>query len=296
MRFSCSRMAFNSLHLSFRTVIPTLLICLLPFTPITLAQEFGRDLGEQEDRVNYAFSAYLGSGIYAASDGAVQVYSLPLAYTLRPPSERRPGIRLKFPVTLGFYDFKALDLIEGTLPDDVATISVIPGAEFLFPVRENWSLTPFVDLGAGMDISSGHTTWIWSTGVNSLAVFSGDRLETTLGNKLQYAAYNSPGEDDKGKFFVFETGLDLMRPLRVSTSSRINRFSLYLMNQVYFNGLELLSYRENLLEVQYQYEVGFTYVPHKPFKLWLLNVPRIGLGYRFGDGLTAFRLVLSMPF
>jgi hypothetical protein len=278
------------------TVILAFLHCLFCFTPIATAQEFGRDLGEEEDRVNYAFAAYLGSGIYAASDGAVQVYSLPLSYTLRPPSEGRPGIKLNFPVTLGFYDFKALDLIEGTLPNDVATISVIPGAEFLFPVRENWSLTQFVDFGAGKDFSGGSLTWIWSTGVNSLAVFSRDDLETTLGNKLQYAAYNAPGEDNRGNFMVFETGLDLMRPLRISSSGRTNRFSLYLMNQIYFNGLELLSYRDNLVKVQYQYEVGFTYVPHKPFKLWLLNVPRIGLGYRFGDGLTAFRLVLSMPF
>ncbi len=286
----------EAIHRLFFTVIPAFLLCLLFFTPLAMAQVEERALEEQSDRVNYAFAAYLGSGIYAASDGAVQVYSLPLAYTLRPPSGRRPGIKLKFPVTFGFYDFKALDLIEGTLPEDVATISVIPGAEFLFPVRENWSLTPFVDLGAGKDFSGGTLTWVWSTGLNSLAVFSREDLETTLGNKLQYAAYNVPGENDRGSFMVFESGLDLMRPLRISSSGRTNRFSLYLMNQIYFNGLELLSYRDDLLEVQYQYEVGFTYVPHKPFKLWLLDVPRIGLGCRFGDGLTAFRLVLGMPF
>jgi len=260
------------------------------------AQLLAHDLEEEIDRVNYAFAAYLGSGIYAASDGAVQVYSAPFSWTLRPPSEGRPGIKLKLPVTIGFYDFKALDLIEGQLPDDVATISFIPGVEFRYPLRENWALTPFIDLGAGIDVSGDKTTWIWSGGVESDVLFARGQTDMTLGNNLQYAAYAVPGEDEKGSFLVLENGLDLARPVRLSASGRTNRFSLYLMNQVYFDELELLRYDEELLEVRYQFEVGVTYIPHRSLDLWLFDITRIGLGYRFGDGLAAFRLIFGMPF
>ena len=41
-----------------------------------------------------------------------------------------------------------------------------------------------------------------------------------------------------------------------------------------------------MLEIGMQYEVGITYVPHREFDLWLLDVSRIGLGYRFGEGLV----------
>lgn len=281
---------------TYRTVIPVFLLVLLFIPPIARTQVHTLELEEEIDRVNYAFAAYLGSGIYTASDGAVQVYSIPLSWTLRPPAENRPGIKLKFPVTLGFYDFKALDLAEGKLPDSVATLSVIPGAEFRFPLRENWSLTPFADLGTGWDFSRGDQTWIWSAGVESEAHFSKGRTETILGNNLQYAAYTVPGENDKGNFLVLETGLDLQRPFRTSSSGHTTGFSFYLMNQLYFKELELLRYRDNILGVQLQYEVGVTWIPNKAFKLWLLDIPRIGFGYRFGDGLAAFRLVLGMPF
>lgn len=278
------------------TFIPVILLVLLFAHSFAPAQEFQLRLEEEIDRANYAFAAYLGSGIYTASDGAVQVYSVPLSWTLRSPAERRPGIKLKFPVTLGFYDFKALDITEGKLPDDVATISIIPGAEFLFPVRENWSLTPYADLGFGWDFSRGEQTWIWSAGVESQASFSKGQTETTLGNNLQYAAYTVPGEDDRGNFLVLETGLDLQRPIRMTSKGHSSQFSLYLMNQAYFNELEIFRYRDNILGVQLQYEVGVTWIPDKAFNLWLLDIPRIGLGYRFGDGLAAFRLVLGMPF
>jgi hypothetical protein len=287
-----ARSACRKIH----TVILAFLLCLFFFTPNTSAQEDQLRLEEEIDRANYAFAAYLGSGIYTASDGAVQVYSVPLSWTLQPPKENRPGIKFKFPVTLGFYDFKALDITEGKLPDNVATLSVIPGVEFRFPVRENWSLTPFADLGSGWDFSRGDQTWIWSTGLESEAHFTKGQTETTLGNTLQYAAYSVPGEDDKGNFLLFETGLDLQRPIRMTSRGHTSQFSLYLMNQAYFNELEIFRYRDNILGVQLQYEVGVTWIPNKAFKLWLLDIPRIGLGYRFGDGLAAFRLVLGLPF
>lgn len=285
-----------STHRSCRTLIPLFLIVLLFAPSIASAQVNRLRLEEEVDRANYAFAAYLGSGIYTASDGAVQVYSVPLSWTMRLPQEHRPGIKFKFPVTLGFYDFRALDITEGKLPDSVATLSVIPGAEFLFPVRENWSLTPYADLGAGWDLSRSEQTWIWSGGLESQARFSKGQTETTLGNNLQYAAYTVPGENDKGNFLVLETGLDLQRPIRMTSRGHTSRFSVYLMNQAYFNELEIFRYQDNILGIQLQYEVGVTWIPDKAIRLWLLDIPRIGLGYRFGDGLAAFRLVLGMPF
>ena len=81
---------------------------------------------------NYAFAAYLGNGLYSTSGRSVQVYNLPLAFTLLPVEDHSFGLRVKIPVSVGLFDFKAVDIIESGLPDDVETVSVVPGLEFQF--------------------------------------------------------------------------------------------------------------------------------------------------------------------
>ena len=55
-------------------IVITAFLLLIPLLPShTLAQVLQSEVEEEVDRVNYAFAAYLGSGIYTASDGAIQV-------------------------------------------------------------------------------------------------------------------------------------------------------------------------------------------------------------------------------
>ena len=49
---------------------------------------------------HYAYSALFGSGFYRLDDRSVAVLQIPLAYRLREPAGRRPGIRLLAPVTI----------------------------------------------------------------------------------------------------------------------------------------------------------------------------------------------------
>jgi hypothetical protein len=132
-----------------------------------------------------------------------------MSYTLRPVEDNNWGVKLKFPVTVGFFDFKARDIIDPGPPDDVATISVLPGIEFQFPVHDNWFLMPFGDL---------------------------------------------------------------------------------------YSNLAFLRFRDDSFEVHVQYELGFTLGTTTTSRFWVFEIPRIGLGYRFGDGLQIIRLVLGMPF
>ncbi|MBW2173630.1 MAG: hypothetical protein JRF64_03105 [Deltaproteobacteria bacterium] len=144
-----------------------------------LAQETETD--DNENLANYAFAAHLGTGIYRASGRTVQIYSLPMSYTLRPAENNNWGLKLRFPVTVGFFDFKARDIISSGSPDDIATIGVLPGVEFQFPVRDNWFLMPFSDLGVAKDLSGGEFAYIYSAGIKSRVVFPWKDLEFSLG-------------------------------------------------------------------------------------------------------------------
>jgi hypothetical protein len=50
------------------------------------------------------------------------------------------------------------------------------------------------------------------------------------------------------------------------------------------------------LEVSNQFEFGISVGAAKPATLWIFENPRIGVSYRFGDGLTGFRVNFGFPF
>ena len=50
------------------------------------------------------------------------------------------------------------------------------------------------------------------------------------------------------------------------------------------------------LEVSNQFEFGVSVGSASPARLWILESPRIGASYRFGDGLTGFRVNFGFPF
>lgn len=258
-----------------------------------LAQEIETE--EKEDLANYAFAAHLGTGIYRASGRTVQVYSLPMSYTLRPVEDNNWGVKLKFPVTVGFFDFKARDIIDSGPPDDVATITVLPGVEFQFPLRDNWFLMPFGDLGGAKDYLGGELAYIYSAGIKSRVVFPWKDFEFSLGNRFLYAGYTATGADFSDDFRSFETGLDVKRPLGFNIRGRQADLSVYFVNYLYSN-LAFLRFRDDSFEVHVQYELGFTLGTTTTSRFWVFEIPRIGLGYRFGDGLQIIRLVLGMPF
>ena len=56
--------------------------------------------------LNYAFATQLGSGIYRVNERTVQVYRLTFTVQLHHPGDKGWWIRLRFPLTFGFYNFK----------------------------------------------------------------------------------------------------------------------------------------------------------------------------------------------
>jgi len=111
------------------------------------------DFTEAEVRADKRFTTYayaheFGSGVYDFNGRNLQVYGLPLGWTAREPDDRGPGLRLRLPVTIGFRDFKAADVISTGLPDGVDPVSVVPGVELEFTAGEHWRFLPYVQAGA----------------------------------------------------------------------------------------------------------------------------------------------------
>ena len=248
---------------------------------------------EQSNVLHFAFASQVGSGVYAVNDRTVQIYRIPVGVRL-PEVDPGWGWKLTLPVTLGFFDFEPQDFLAADVREHLSTVSFVPGLRFELPVRENIRLEPFAEGGMAWDLSGDTRTWVYAMGLASEIKFPWHDLDGRLGNRLLWAGITGDGQllaDDYGEL---ETGLELSRPLWFSIHGRPVDAGLFAMSYLYFEPLE--AYRTSDFEMRAQWEVGFTFGTRPPFAHKKIAMPRIGLSYRFGDGLSAARIVLGAPF
>jgi len=50
------------------------------------------------------------------------------------------------------------------------------------------------------------------------------------------------------------------------------------------------------IQIDTQWELGLTFSTVPNWKIWWFSIDRVGIGYQFGDGFSAMRLVFGMPF
>jgi len=163
--------------------------------------------------VNYAFATQLGSGVYSVAGRLIQVYRIPFSYKVREEKEGDWGLRVTFPVTVGLYDFKAVDVLETGVPEHMDAASLVPGLEFRVPVLKDWLLKPYMEAGVGKEHSGGADFRIASGGVRSLADFRPGNFTLARGNTLGYAGVEPTGDRPADDLVMFETGLEARHSL-----------------------------------------------------------------------------------
>ena len=100
-------------HRQFAARLPQALALAVAASPPV----YGADAATRADLrfTNYAFAHEFGSGVYDFNGRTLQVYGLPFGWTAVEPGKDQAGLRLRLPVTLGFLDFHAADVIESAL-------------------------------------------------------------------------------------------------------------------------------------------------------------------------------------
>jgi hypothetical protein len=123
------------------------------------------------------FAHEFGSGVYDFNGRTLQVYGLPFGWTAVEPGQDQAGLRLRLPVTLGFLDFHAADVIETGLPDKVDSVSFVPGVELAFVVAERWRLLPYVQAGLSTASEPDVETDLFGAGIRAERVFAAGEFE-----------------------------------------------------------------------------------------------------------------------
>ena len=167
-----------------------------------------------DESINYAYASWIGTGYYKIDTRQIYVLRGPFSYTLREADSEKWGLEFSFPVTLGLNEFA-----RGY--EDLALVSLVPGISLIYPVKENWWLKPFLQVGCGKDFEGDDASWIWGGGIKSLAIFPYKNLEFEIGNSLMIADNSKSGQEvsDDG-FSMWETGLNVRWPVDFKVQNR----------------------------------------------------------------------------
>ena len=216
-----------------------------------------KDFDDPEFLVNYAYATWIGTGVYTVGDR--QVYTLRVPYSshmLKESKGKGVGLRLLFPLTLGFEQFEEI-------PENLATIAFVPGLEAIFPVTGNWQLKPFVQGGYGNDNQGNQGAWIYGGGIRSLARFPINKWRFDLGNTLMNAFQEHSGEKYDNGFSMFEIGLNVVNPWRFSMLDQNSRIDTFFIYTNFIDDLDILFTDRTNEEVKALYQVGVALVPER---------------------------------
>ena len=250
--------------------------------------------------VHWAYSSFFGTGWYQKKDArSVFVLRIPPRQTLRKSSisddgERKLGVEIKYPITLGLHDVEDLGgIVEN---DNFGTVTFAPGVELEIPINKRWYLRSFAHIGWGKELEVGESALIYYAGIKSQYEFpSKSQYKWYLLNSLYYAGYR-PDKGRSDQLSVAEIGVEFLQPLsKANLAGRPIDLHWVLMysflgNEIHFNLPD-----GSFDPVKDQMEIGLqSSFRDGPLKIWFLKVHRLGIGYRFSSSGEFSAITLSM--
>lgn len=269
------------------------LCLLLASLDVEAAQTLSRS---EQAVINFGFATQLGSGIYSMSGRTLQVYRIPFAWNLPAESESRFRLRLTLPLTIGFVDFKPLDVVDNGLPQRLDSVSFVPGLEADFRVRDDWMLQPFVEAGIARDRTNEADQRVYSVGVRSYFDFRRGATDWQQYDELVHVVVQQQSPHNTDDFTRLRVGMTGRRPFDAEGTGRRADFLGYGFVEVFTDAPAGPASQKRNAGAPPQYEVGFTLGATERWQVWKIPLPRLGFGYRFGDGLSVYRFVIGSPY
>jgi hypothetical protein len=289
---------------SERSGIPARPIAL--FVALVLAFAHAR-AADDKASLSFAFATQAGSGIYDIEGRVVQIYRIPIEFTVRPLADDRIwGAAVRLPITFGFYDYKASDTLQGQFPDHVGTASLLPGVRFDVRAKPNWILSPYADLGAAKDFTGDQLVWVYDVGLKSVVSFPAGAWDGRAGQELLWAGAAQTAEPLTGWYGEADVGFEFRHELPWNLGKNRADIGLFAVYRHYFkhetsfetsSPIATFSAEPATIPgVNEQTELGLSFGTRPTLSWWKLSMPKLGLSYRFGDGISAVRLIFGEIF
>lgn len=272
-------------------------VALLLLASLEAGAESVEPLSEGEQTlINFGFATQLGSGVYSLSGRTLQVYNLPFSRDLPQREDSRVQWRLMLPVTIGFLDFKPVDVIDSGLPEHLDSYAIVPGVAAGIRLDRGWMLEPFVQAGIARDRTSEANERVYALGLRSHYDVDRGATHWRQSNELVHVVVDQDATSRSDDFTRLRVGLTARRPFDASATGQREDILGYALVELFTDAPAGPATQDGNDGLPPQYEVGFTLGASEGLRLWRIPIPRFGFGYRFGDGLHVYRLVLGAPF
>ena len=267
----------------------------------SLACIFSSSAAEPEEdeipvNLSYIYAPLLGTGFYKAGAERAFVLKISLGRVLtKENTERR--FRWLLPVTLGLRetDFKNILELDQGFPDELQSLSFMPGLAWDFQPGPNWQLTPSAQLGLAQDFSLDTTTAIYSANLRGGGRWKMGNNTLSWGNRARAAGqYNIDLEKDQG-FVLLETGLDWEMATRMHIADQPVSVSIYTQLQVYLPDIGVRGFSGEHIDEKTLVYLGITAGLDKPLRILGVPLQRLGISVAHGENLRGVTFNLGFP-
>ncbi|HEV7609315.1 MAG TPA: hypothetical protein VGO61_18395 [Steroidobacteraceae bacterium] len=270
-------------------------ILLVLFATRALAQS-AADTAQDEavgQSVNYVFATDLGSGVYNLDGRTLQIYRFNWRKELREVDADTTGLRFILPITAGFFDFSALDVISEGPPTRVDSFSVVPGLELDYLLPRDWHVIPYVRAGASL-ASSSVDGWLYGTGVRVEREHDWHGWDSFVRSELSVAGVGYRQDVPDDEFVRLRQGFDLRRGVGWKMRGHELELGMYAIFDLILDPptAPVADGRKQPLQAEF----GVTFRTRPVFKIWRFDAPRLGFGYRLAGPLSAWHILLGAPF
>jgi hypothetical protein len=277
--------------------MPPLLLCASFALLLAPTRSRAQDMTDLElgDEVHYPWTlSGLGGGFSAGSvgDQESRVLTIPVSIWLRRLSEdRKMGLRLRFTGVIGYQDFERLEEFN---VESIRLGGIFPGLEVMLPLGDRSMLRPFADIGIGLSNSEIKELLLTTFGLRTEFVFPWKRWELGLEPRAQMGVSWASTELVDDEYLMLTAKMDARYPLGFQIGGSTPDVGVYFEPGYFPNGLDFTTPGGTTGSIGVQYEAGVTvgFRDEAP-KIWFIRVPRLGVGYRFGDGLTGLRIKIG---
>ncbi|MBV9619805.1 MAG: hypothetical protein JO341_02175 [Gammaproteobacteria bacterium] len=245
---------------------------------------------------NYAFASELGSGVYELGGRTIQVYQLQPAYRRREAAapRTRPGLHIVFPLTVGFFNFKPQDLVHLQVPTRIGALSLEPGAQLDYWLRDHWHVYPYLKGGATFASASAADALIYGVGVRSDVRFAVGNDAALWRAELAHAGVHFHSALPNDHFTRLRDGVEVRQPFGAAWRERQPQLGLYALVDVYADAPS--GPNSGISARTVQFEGGLLLGVNPMWTVYGIPVPRLGVGYRAAGVLSGWRLVIGEPF
>ncbi len=223
----------------------------------------------------------------------LELYRLPLGYTLRTMDDQRWGVSLTCPVSISGLRVER-KTNAGNFVHSLAVVGVVPGVEFEIPVPDRIRLRPFAEAGLGKGTSGGPARVLYGFGMSARADRDVGPVHLILGgNAMRRKLDTDTGDYETHS--TFEAAVDAEAPLDFQIAGRDAHGGVYAVVRG-FQGLSLTRPGFAPVDLDGQFEAGLSLSTAPELRIWKITLPWVAVGYIFGPVLTGVRIYTSFPF